>query len=265
MDAVLVSTVFGLGLLFVFDGLARPGAGTEVLGSRIRSLGPRGLASAVGAAVGVIATGWPVASVAGGAVAWAVPGALRRSREERVRLERREAIAEVSSRLRDMIRSGLGISDALAQLVEHAPRAVAGELRRLEADARVSGLAEAGDAFAARGSDPSAALLGSALATADRLGSRNLSDVLDALAEATTAQAAAIREARVRQTRNRMSARIVAAAPVLLLVAIRQANPAYLEPFGQPAGQMVLGFAFALIWAGYVAMRRAARIERDVR
>jgi tight adherence protein B len=264
MDAVLVSTVFGLGLLFVFDGIVRPGASTDVLG-RIGRLGPRAMAATVGAAVGVIATGWPVASFAGGAVAWAVPGALLRSREERARLEQREAIAEVSSRLRDTIRSGVGISDALMQAVEHAPRAVAAELRRLVADARVSGLAEAAGAFVERLPDPSAELLGSALATADRLGSRNLSEVLDALAEATTAQAAAIREARARQTKNRMSARIVAAVPILLLLAIRRANPAYLEPFGAPAGQAVLAFAFALIGAGYVAMRRAARIEGAVR
>jgi tight adherence protein B len=264
MDAVLVSTAFGLGLLFVFDGLARPGAGTDVLG-QIGSFGPRATAAVVGAAIGAIATGWPVAAFAGGVVAWAAPGALRRSREERVRLERREAIAEVSSRLRDMIRSGIGISDALMQAVEHAPRAVAADLRRLVADVRVSGLAEAAGAFAERAPDPSAELLASALATADRLGSRNLSEVLDALAEATTAEAAAIREARVRQTRNRMSARIVAAVPVLLLLAICRANPAYLEPFGAPAGQAVLVFAFALIWAGYAVMRRVARIEGDVR
>jgi tight adherence protein B len=212
-----------------------------------------------------MATGWPVASVTGGAVAWVVPGALRRSREERDRLERREAIADVSSRIRDLIRSGVGISDALAESVEHAPRAVASDLRRLVAESRVSGLVEAAGAFAERVPDPSAELLASALATADRLGSRNLSDVLDALAESTTAHAAAIREARVRQTRNRMSARIVAAAPIFLLVAIRRANPAYLEPFGAPAGQAVLALALVLIWAGYVAMRRAARIDGDAR
>jgi Flp pilus assembly protein TadB len=114
-------------------------------------------------------------------------------------------------------------------------------------------------------SDPSADLFASALGTAERLGSRNLSEVLDALAEATTAQAAAVREARARQTRNHVSARIVAAVPILLLLAIRQANPAYLAPFETPSGQAILAFAFALIWTGYVAMQRAARIEGPAR
>jgi tight adherence protein B len=263
MDAVLVSTLFGLGVLFVFDALVRPAP--QGLGERVRRLGPRVAAAAVGAVVSFIGTGWPMAAVAGGAVGWAVPGALRGSREERARLQRREAIAEVSARLRDAIRSGIGIAEALAQAAEHPPPAVAGELRRLVSDAQISGLPDAAEAFAVRMLDPSAELLASALSTAERLGARNLSEVLDALAEATRAQAAAVREATARQTRNRISARIVAAVPVLLLLAIRRANPAYLAPFDAPTGQAVLAFAFLLIWTGYVAMRRAARIEGPAR
>ena len=133
-------------------------------------------------------------------------------------------------------------------------------------EARVSNLPEAARAFADRVSDPAADLLSSALGTSERLGSRNLSEVLDALAEATTAQAAAVREARARQTRNRMSARIVAAVPILLLLAIRQANPAYLAPFETASGQAVLAFAFVLIWAGLRgdAARRSHRGERPM-
>jgi len=260
MDALLASTVFGLGLLLVFDALVRPGARAHPR-RWLEGVGPRTLAGAVGAAVGYLGTGWPIAALAAGALAAAVPGMLGRSRDERARLERREAIAEVSSRLRDAIRSGIGIADALANVAENAPRRIRADLRRLVSEARVSDLPEAARAFAARVADPSADLLASALGTSVRLGSRNLSEVLDALAEATTAQAAAVREARARQTRNRFSARIVAAVPILLLLAIRQANPAYLAPFETPFGQVVLAFAFALIWAGYVAMRRAARIE----
>ncbi len=260
MDALLASTVFGLGLLFVFDALVRPERRPSPT-ALLKKAGPRTLAGGIGAAAGYVGTGWPIAALACGAVAAAVPGMLRRARDEQARLERREAIAEVSSRLRDAIRSGIGIADALANAAESAPAKIRGDLRRLVAEARVSGLQDAARAFADRVADPSADLLASALGTAERLGSRNLSEVLDALAEATTAHAAAIREARARQTRNRVSARIVAAVPVLMLLAIRQANPAYLAPFETASGQAVLAFAIALIWAGYVAMQRAARIE----
>ena len=260
MDALLVATVFGLGLLFVFDALVRPERRSDPV-APLRKAGPRAIAGAIGVAAGYIGTGWPVAAAACGAVAAAVPGMLRRARDDRARLERREAIAEVSSRLRDAIRSGIGIADALANVAESAPVRIRGDLRLLVAESRVSGLQDAASSFAERVADPSADLLASALGTAERLGSRNLSEVLDALAEATTAHAAAIREARARQTRNRISARIVAAVPVVLLLAIRQANPAYLAPFETASGQAVLAFAVALIWAGYMAMQRAARIE----
>jgi tight adherence protein B len=202
-----------------------------------------------------------VAALAGGFVGSFLPGAVVRAREERTRLERREAIAETSSRLRDSIRSGIGLADALSRAAENAPRVLRADLRRFVSDAGVGGMPEAARSFARRVRDPSANLLASSLATADRLGSRNLSDVLDALAEAATAQAATVREARARQTRNRMSARIVAAVPILLLLAIRRVNPSYLAPFGAPEGQAVLALGLALIWAGYAAMRRAARVE----
>jgi tight adherence protein B len=264
VDALLVSTVFGLGLLFVFDALVRPGARAHPV-AWLRRAGPRSLAAAAGAGVAYVATEWPIAAIAGGAVGAAVPQMLMRSRDERASLERREAIAELSARLRDAIRSGIGIADALANAAENAPSRIRADLRRLVTDAKVSDLPRAVHAFAERVSDPSADLLASALGTSERLGSRNLSEVLDALAEAASAQAAAVREARARQTRNRISARIVAAVPILLLLAIRQANPAYLAPFETPLGQTVLALAFALIWIGYVAMERAARIEWSLR
>ncbi|MGH2728822.1 MAG: type II secretion system F family protein, partial [Actinomycetota bacterium] len=154
-------------------------------------------------------------------------------------------------------------SDALAQAAANPPPAIAPELRRLASEARVSGLGPAAASFSERAQDPAAELLASALSLAERLGSRNLSEVLDALADATAAQAATVREARARQTRARMSARIVAAVPLLLLVAIRRANPAYLEPFGSPGGQAVLALAVLLVVAGYRWMKRAARIEGE--
>lgn len=88
-----------------------------------------------------------------------------------------------------------------------------------------------------------------------------MSELLDSLAESTTGRAAALREARARQTQNRLSARIVAAMPVILLVAIRHSNPAYLEPLGTPGGQVILSIALALIACGYALMLRMARID----
>ena len=260
MDALMVASVFGFGLLFIFDALVRPDVRLDPM-RRLRSTGPAGVGGAVGAALALVATGWPVAIVGGAVVGATLPRSLTRARDEKARLARREAIADVAARLRDSIRSGIGLQDALSQASANAPEALRAELRRLAADVGVSGLASAATTFASRVDDPSAELLASALAFADRMGSRNLSDVLDSLAEATAAQAATIREAKARQTRARMSARIVTAVPLLLVLAIRRANPAYLAPFSTPGGQAVLACALFLVWAGYQTMKRAARIE----
>ena len=260
MDAVGLSALLALGLLLVVDALVRPGARREAAGL-LRRAAPRAVGAAAAALVALAATGWPVAGAAGALVGASVPGAMRRARRERERLERREALAEVASRLRDAIRSGIGLADALTHAAESAPRAIRTDLRRLVSEARVSGIADAARGFASRARDPAAELMASALATSERLGSRSLSEVLDALAEASVAEAAVVREARARQTRSRLSARIVAGVPLLLLLAIRGANPAYLEPFSAPTGQAVLAVALGLMWAGYAAMRRAARIE----
>ena len=262
MPALFLSSVFALGLLLVFDALVRPGARIDVR-APLRRLGPAAICGATCALAAVIATGWPIAVVVGAALGAATPRALRRSKEDKQRIARREALADLCARLRDAIRAGIGLSDALAQAAANPPPAIARELRRLVSEARVSGLGPAAASFSERMKDPAAELLASALALAERLGSRNLSEVLDALAEAAAAQSATVREARARQTRARMSARIVAAVPLLLLLAIRRSNPAYLAPFGTPGGQAVLALAVLLVVAGYRWMKRAARIEGE--
>lgn len=262
MTPLLVSAVFAFGLLLVYDGLVRPEARPDPW-SRLRRVGPAGAGAATGAGIAYVATGWPAAALAGAVLGASIPRMLIRAREQKARFARREALADVCGRLRDSIRSGIGLADALQHAASSAPPAIAADLRKLVSEARVSGIGEAAASFAARVRDPVAELLASALSIAERLGSRNLTEVLDSLADATTAQASTIREARAHQTRARMSARIVAAVPMLLLLAIRHANPAYLAPFSTASGQLVLMVAFAMVWLGYIAMRRSARIEGD--
>lgn len=260
MAGLLIGTGLGLGVLLIFDALTRPDARIDLKKIWTR-VGPRGAGAIAGGLVGFAVTGWPAAALACGVVGWIVPEVLVRSRAERQRLEQLEALAFVAARLRDTIRTGLGIQEALAHVANQAPSAIARELHRLVVEIRMSGPQAAAAAFAARLESHSAEMFASALSLADRLGSNNTSEVFDSLAEATAAQAATLREARSRQTRQRISARIVAAAPLLLLVAIKRSNPGYLEPFDGFGGQLVLIAAFALIAAGYAAMSRVAQLE----
>lgn len=264
MTGLVFGAVLGMGALLIFDRFARP-EGSFNAGRWARRLGPRGVGAATGAVVGYALTGWETAAVAGGVLGAVIPVALLRTRSERDRLRRMEAIAEVSGRIRDALRSGIGIQDALAQAARRPPAGLESPLRRLISEAKISGLAAAAVAFAERLADPAADLFASALTLSEHLGSRDTSELLDSLTESTSARAASLREARVRQTRNRVSAQIVAVAPVLLLLGIKHANPAFLEPFDTASGQMVLAAAFGMIAGGYLLMLRMARIERSVR
>lgn len=264
MEGLLTGTLLGLGVLMIFDAATRPEGKIDARKVWAR-VGPKGAGAAAGAFVAFALTGWPVAALAGGVLGSLVPEALIRSRSERERLQRLEGLAFVSARLRDTIRTGIGLQEAVAHVASQAPSSIARDLQRLVVDMRVSGPEAACAAFAQRFRHHSAELFGSALSLAERLGSRNTSEILDSLSEATAAQAATLREARSRQTRQRISARVVGAAPLVLLIAIKRSNPGYLEPFDAFGGQLVLAAAFALIAAGYAAMSRVARLEGSSR
>lgn len=259
MEALLIAVCFGLGILLVFDALTRPEAKPDPV-RFIGGMGLRGVGATLGAGITLLVTRWPVAALAGGVLGWMVPNMLNRSRREADRLRMTEALAEVAGLLRDCIRSGMGIQDGLAQAASHAPACISLDMQRLVGEARVSGLQSAGRSFAKRlGSD--AEMLSSALSLGERVGARNTSEVLDTLAESAFARAAALREARAHQTRARLSARVVVATPIVLLVAIRFSNPSYLAPFASAAGQLILAVALALIAGGYAGMLRVARIQ----
>jgi Flp pilus assembly protein TadB len=259
VDALFVGVLGGLGVLLIFDAFTRPEAKPDIA-QMLRRMGPKGAGAGLGFGVFLLLTHWPVAGIAGGLLGAWVPRLVAGSRQEADRVRKTEALAEIAARVRDLIRAGVGIQDALAQAASYAPDCVSGDMHRLVGEARVSGLESAGASFAKR-LGPDAQMLSSALTLGERLGARNTSEVLDALAESMAARAATLREARAHQTRARLSARIVAATPILLVVAIRLTNPSYLAPFGTAAGQLVLAAALVLIAGGYAAMLRMARVQ----
>ena len=248
----------GLGLLLICLGLGRPTTAQRDAG-RLPQL-TAGVAVGLVAAVGVwLVCGWPVLTLAALAAGLLVPQWWAHRAAAAAQASRTEAIAEVAAGLRDAVRGGLGVTDALGGLARWGPVALRPALGQLAADAAAVGLPAALDGFARRLADPLADVLAATLALNHRLGGRNLSQVLDDLAAAIHAEAHTLREVRARQAQQRLSARLVAAAPLAILVAIRQTNPAYLTPFDTPTGQTVLAVALGLIVAGYGAMVRLAR------
>ena len=113
--------------------------------------------------------------------------------------------------------------------------------------------------------DPVFDIVAASLILNDRLGGRNVSQVLDRLAHATRAQLRVQDELRALQARNVLSARIVAAVPLVVLVAIRQVDPAYLRVFDTGRARCCWPGWSLSIAVGYAAMRWMARLPGERR
>lgn len=256
MTGVLASLAVGLGLVVAFDGLTRPVGGSRWFpGRAIREI----VSAGIGASAAFALTGWPVGAAAGAALGFAVPRLVVDHRSFQQRIELTDALAGAAAGLRDAVRGGLGLSDGIAGLARWGPPELRDELSILSAEAGRTGLAVAARNFADRLGDPGADLLAITLAFNERVGGRQVAEVLNAMAEELAAEARTVRELRARQERQRTSARVVAFAPIALLLLLRQVNPDYLDPYGTVAGQAVLALAAILVGVGYALMLRIAR------
>jgi Flp pilus assembly protein TadB len=259
VTALTLGAVAGLGLLLIYAGLTRPATHHPVDLSGPPQLLAGVVVGLLGGVGAWLVSGWPVLTLAAIAAGLLLPRTWTAHTQAAEQAARSEAVAEVAAGLRDGVRGGLGVTDALGGLARFGPPALRGELGEVAAQAAILGLPAALEGFARRLGDPLADLLAATLTLNHRLGGRNLAEVLDELAAAIRAEAHTLREIRARQAQQRLSARLVAAAPVGILLAIRQTNPAYLTPFNSPLGQGVLALALLMVAAGYAAMVRLAR------
>jgi Flp pilus assembly protein TadB len=153
MTALTLGCMAGLGLLLIYAGLTRPTAIPPNQG-RLPQL-TAGLAVGLLAAVGVwLVCGWPVLTLAALAAGLLAPRWWAYRAETAERDSRTEAIAEVAAGLRDAIRGGLGVTDALGGLARWGPVALRPTLGQLAADAAALGLPQALEGFARRQADP---------------------------------------------------------------------------------------------------------------
>ena len=132
-------------------------------------------------------------------------------------------------------------------------------------EARFDGFEGAISAMQRRLADPVFDTVASTLRLNERLGGRNVSQVLDRLAQATRSQRRVQDELRASQAHNILSAQIVAAVPLFLLVVIRGVNPTYLAMFNTLAGQTLLAGTVVSVAFGYAAMLWMTRMPGEPR
>jgi len=216
--------------------------------------------SVVAGLVAQVFLGWGLVSALAAAGGLLAPYIYYVRRHDRRRAAVQEGLIEAIEQVRDAIRTGLSIPDALTGLARTGPSALQAEFAVLSREARLLGFEAALLAMRDRLADPIFDVVVAALVVNDRLGGRHVSQVLDRLAEATRAQIRVQQEARAQQGRTVLSARVVAAAPVVALIGLRATNPRYLAIFDTLGGQIVLLGCVLSVGLGYVAMLYLTRL-----
>jgi len=215
---------------------------------------------ALAAVVAQLALGWIAVSALAGLVGVLGPYAYYVRRHDQRRSAIQDGLVEAIEQLRDAIRVGLSVQDALAGLARTGPEVLRAEFGALTRDARLLGFEAALVGMRDRLADPVFDVVACALSINDRLGGRLVSQVLERLADSTRAQLHIEQEVRAHQARTVLSARIVAAAPLVALVGLRATNPRYLDIFNSVLGQAVLIGCAASVGLGYAAMLYLTRL-----
>lgn len=212
---------------------------------------------------------WPAAVMVGLVVAaasrWLVAGALvavavvglpaifTTSQTAAARIDRVEAIEEWTRRLSDLLRSGVGLDQALVTSASTAPEHLQPQVKALAArllarwSTRDALLALADDINDAAGDLVVAAML----LAAERRGP-GLATALAAAADSVAAEVASRRAVEAERAKPRTTARAVTVI-TLGMVGVGAFNGEYLAPYREPLGQLVLvllasGFAGCLWW-----------------
>ena len=248
-----------------------PAGGVGGLRRRLPRSGPDGaglrefsLVSAASAAAAALLAqllfGWPIVTLAVACAGGLAPFWYFRQRAERRRAEVAEAVGEAVETLRDAVRIGLGIEESLRALARTGPLALRPALAEMERDIRLAGFEQAIERARSRLAEPLFDTLAVSLLTSYRIGGRNLAAVLDGISASVRGSVQVRREVRSQQAQNVLSARVIAALPVVLVLVIRATNPNYLTAFSQPAGQLILGCCLVSVALGYTVMLRQAAL-----
>lgn len=285
MDAVLpwvLSGAFGLGVYLLFEASTNPrppaaeprrwrGVEEFLVRAGLRDVTPRDFvlfSLGSGLVCGLLAQlllGWGLVSLLAAGLGLVAPLAYYVQRHDRRRAAVQAALVDAIAQLRDAIRTGLSVPEALHALARSGPEALRPEFAQLARELRLVGLERALTAMQDRLADPVFDVVAHTLVLNDRLGGRNVSQVLDRLAQATRAELRVQQELHAYQARNVLSARIVAAVPLVVLVAIRQVNPTYLALFDDWSGQMLLAGCAASVALGYAGMLWMTRLPGEER
>ncbi|MCC6382147.1 MAG: type II secretion system F family protein [Dehalococcoidia bacterium] len=280
---LILSLTFAVGLLLVFLSATTrwaPVREEQPLRSALRAFLDRNgaghvgvrdfvlISTAGGTLLGLatqLALGWPMVGATAFLLGLTLPSWYLTNRHQRERTTMQAALAEAVDSLRSAVRAGMSVEEALASLARNGPEVLRPPLTELARDLRVSGFEEAVRRSRERLADPVFDMVAAALLMSHRVGGRNLSTVLEALSRSVRQTIQVEQELRAHQAKNVLSARIIAALPLALILVIRGLNPDYLDVFSSAEGQGILAVCLLSVAVGYAGMLRATRLPGEER
>lgn len=276
--AVLLGAGVGFGAFLVITGLmpgsASPGTTDGDLGrsgtppgaaGRWPGLGRRAALSAAGALLLGLATRWPVAAISGAVLGWFFVDLAGQKGARDAALERSEAIAGWAEMLRDTMAGAHGLEQAIVTTAAVAPTAIRDDLLLLTARLPSEPLPGALRRLADELADPTADLVVAALIIAAEGSPRDLGVLLGSLADAARDEAAMRRRVEATRARARTTVQIVTGLTALLAAGLLAFSGGYLDPYGDPLGQVVLAFIAGLFGTSLWWLARMARYQAPER
>ncbi|WP_028047610.1 type II secretion system F family protein [Cellulomonas sp. URHE0023] len=259
--AALVGALFVAGLLVMVAGLRRteprPVRPTHVGMRRRPAVGWWGRWRwGVAAASGLLAwaiTRWPVAALVVVVAVVGLPYLLGSAKVAATAIDRVEAIEEWTRRLADVLATGVGLEQGILASLSTCPAPLTTEVGALAA--RLSArwpTEQALRAFADDLDDAAGDFVVASLLLASRRRGPGLSGVLTAVAGSVADEVAVRRKVEAERARPRSTARLVTLI-TLGVATLLMLNGAYLQPYGDGLGQLVLAaiaaaFAGCLLW-----------------
>ena len=242
------------------------GRGWARVRQRLRELaGLRGAAALAAGIVALIATGWLVAAAGVALLVFSWRG-LSGAASERRALARLEALATWTESLRDTIAGAVGLEQAIPASLRVAAPALADPLARLvdRLHIRVP-MADALLRFADDLDDPGADLIIAALVINARLRGPGLRDLLGSLSGSVREELDMRRKVTADRRSTRRSVQIVVCVSVGMALGLAMLDHAFLAPYDDWLGQLVLLVVVGIYAAGIIWLRRLARFEAPQR
>jgi hypothetical protein len=271
LEALLAGIVGGAGVALLIASLVgfRPrektGRQAEV-GAWLRGAGQR-LAAAllVGILIGLV-TGWPVAGIGVAVLVFFWNQLFGGLGQERLAMQRVEALAMWTESLRDTIAGAVGLEQAIP-----ASARSAGPLLRPHLDAlmdRLRGRMPLPDALhhlADDIDDPSADIIIAALILNSKLRGPGLRDVLGALAKSAREEVDMRNRVMAQRAGMRRAVQIIVVAVALVVVGMAVLDRGYVKPYATATGQIVLTVVMAFFAGGFFWLRRLSNIKTPER